>query len=74
MFSPSSSSSSRVFYALLGKYRKINISMGNISVGREYLPILRDNYISKVYIKVYDTVDDNNSPGVIDGCAVTIQV
>ena len=48
--------------------------MGNISVGREYLPILRDNYISKVYIKVYDTVDDHNSPGVIDGCAVTIQV
>ena len=52
------SSSSRVFYELMSQHidRKINIYMGNIAVGSEYLPILRDRCISKVQIKVADTV------------------
>ena len=49
--------------------KKINISICNIDVGSEYFAIIWDNCITKVQIKVYDTVYDNNSPGVIYGCA-----
>ena len=47
--------------------------MGNIAVGSEYLPILQNHYISKVQSKVADRVNENNAPGIIDGCAIVGQ-
>ena len=44
--------------------------MDNIAAESEYLPILRDPCISKLQIKVSDTVDKHYAPCVIDGCAV----
>ena len=50
--------------------KKINISVGNVSVGSEYMPILQYKCISKVQSKLADTVDEHHAPGVIYGCAV----
>ena len=53
---------------------KKDISMGNIAVESEYLPILRDQCISKLQRKLSDKLDKHYSPGVIDGCAVAAWV
>ena len=39
--------SHRFFYALMGKYGKINTYMGNVDVGSEYLPIPKKSLYSK---------------------------
>ena len=53
--------------------KKINIYMGNISAGSEYLPILRYQCIYKSRIRVSDTVGGQHVHGVIDGYSITNQ-
>ena len=48
--------------------------MGNISVGSEYLNILRYHCISKLQKKLANTVDGHHAPGVIEGCDVSGRV
>ena len=62
------SSGSRVFYEIMGQY--IEKFMCNIAVGSEYFLILKDQCISKVHIKVADTVDEHHATGIIYGCSV----
>ena len=58
----------------MGQYREAFFFIGNISVGSEYLPIIRDDCISKVQTKVSDKVEENNEPGIIYGCDISGQV
>ena len=41
--------------------------MRNIAVGIKYLSITKNKCIPKAQIKAYDTVDDNNATGLING-------